>query len=168
MRASTATEQTVGFQLQQARKQRRFSISRVSNATKIQPWVLEALEADRLQDMMSPIYVKGFLMTYAKYLLLDPTALLARLSWHPARQIQPMAEEPLIPAMPMRVMTLSRLSPSTYSIAVQQILPALPAPNTETMFVWRIGRTAFMARINRLIRSSLEAYSGLRILMATG
>ena len=71
----------VGAQLQGARTDRKLSLSDVTQATKIQPWVLEALEADRLQDLMSPIYVKGFLTTYARFLHLDPSPLVTQLSW---------------------------------------------------------------------------------------
>jgi cytoskeletal protein RodZ len=72
---------TVGMQLKAARQQRHLSLADVSRDTKIQPWVLEALEADRLQEMMSAIYVKGFLATYGRFLRLAPEALLAQLQW---------------------------------------------------------------------------------------
>ena len=78
---------SVGAQLLQARQERQLSMADVARETKIQPWVLEALEADRLQDTMSPIYVKGFLSSYAKFLRLDPAALLAQLRW-------PVSDEP--------------------------------------------------------------------------
>jgi len=85
---------SVGAQLRQARQARKGSFADVTKATKIQPWVLEALEADRLQELMSPIYVKGFLTTYAKFLRLDPDALAAQLHW-PQPEPEP---EPLPPA----------------------------------------------------------------------
>ena len=72
---------TVGQQLQQARTSRKFSFADVTAATKIQPWVLEALESDRLPELMSPVYVKGFLSTYARFLKLNPTPLVAGLQW---------------------------------------------------------------------------------------
>jgi len=67
--------------LQQARTERKLSLADVTQATKIQPWVLEALESDRLQDLMSLIYAKGFLTSYAKFLHLDPAPLVAQLRW---------------------------------------------------------------------------------------
>ena len=72
---------TVGSQLRDARNARKLKIVEVSQATKIQSWVLEAIEADRLQEMMSPVYVKGFLTTYAKFLRLAPEPLLAQFPW---------------------------------------------------------------------------------------
>ena len=91
---------TAGSQLQGARSARKLSLAEVTKATKIQPWVLEALEADRLQEMMSPIYVKGFLASYARFLRLDPEPLLARVPWP---KPDPVLEDmpPAAPAAPM-------------------------------------------------------------------
>ena len=72
---------SVGAQLRQAREARELSYGDVTRNTKIQPWVLEALEADRLPQMMSPIYAKGFLGTYARFLRLEPGRLMAAVSW---------------------------------------------------------------------------------------
>lgn len=72
---------SVGAQLQQARREQKLSLADVTARTKIQPWVLEALESDRLQEIMSPVYVKGFLTTYAKCLHLEPEPLIAALQW---------------------------------------------------------------------------------------
>ena len=85
----------VGAQLQQARRARNLSFADVTKDTKIQPWVLEALEADRLHNMMSPVYAKGFLTTYAKFLRLDPEALVAQLRWP-----QPEPEPEALPPAP--------------------------------------------------------------------
>ena len=45
----------IGSQLQEARRERKLSLPDVTRETKIQPWVLEALESDRLQELMSPV-----------------------------------------------------------------------------------------------------------------
>ena len=71
---------TIGEQLRQARNVRKLSIAEVTQQTKIQPWVLEALEADRLPELMNPVYVKGFLATYARFLRLEPEALVSQLA----------------------------------------------------------------------------------------
>jgi cytoskeletal protein RodZ len=72
---------TVGNELRETRTGKKLTIAEVSAATKIQPWVIEALESDRLQELMSPVYVKGFLTTYAKFLRLPPEPLLAQFTW---------------------------------------------------------------------------------------
>ena len=96
------TTVTTGSQLRDAREARKLTLTQVTDATKIQPWVLEALEGDRLQEMMSPIYVKGFLATYARFLRLEPEPLLARLPWP---KPDPVLED-LPPASPAKPLTL--------------------------------------------------------------
>lgn len=92
----------VGVQLQQARMARKLSLAEVTLHTKIQPWVLEAIETDRLPEMMSPIYVKGFLTTYAKFLQLNPETVLAQVQWpqpEPAQETAPpvVRQQPAVP-----------------------------------------------------------------------
>ena len=86
---------SVGAKLQQARNERRLSLADVTKATKIQTWVLETLESDQLQDQMSPVYVRGFLTTYAKFLHVDPEPLVAQLLSPPVVEA---AREPQRPA----------------------------------------------------------------------
>ena len=87
---------TVGAQLRQARAARGLSVHAVMAETKIQPWVLEAMEEDRLHTIMSPIYVKGFLTSYARFLHLDPQPLLAQVPWPPAEP-EPASSPPPLP-----------------------------------------------------------------------
>ncbi len=70
---------SVGEQFKAARTTQRLSLRDISDVTKIQPWVLETLERDELHKTMSPIYVKGFVTTYAKCLHLDPRSLIQQL-----------------------------------------------------------------------------------------
>lgn len=95
---------TVGSQLHDARNARKLKIADVSHQTKIQPWVLEALEADRLQELMSPVYVKGFLSTYARFLRLAPEPLLAQLIWKAQEEeAAPAAAAPSLPPITVRI-----------------------------------------------------------------
>lgn len=66
---------SVGAQFQAARAELQLALKDVAHVTKIQPWVLEALERDALHQTMSPVYVKGFIATYAKCLGLNPEPL---------------------------------------------------------------------------------------------
>ena len=86
---------SVGEQLRAAREQLKLSLADVTRETKIQTWVLEALEEDRLQELMSPIYVKGFVTSYAKSLHLEPEPLLAQFPWP---TVAPSQQEILPPA----------------------------------------------------------------------
>ena len=70
---------SVGEQLKRARSELRLSLKDATQATKIPSWALESLERDQLQATMSPVYIKGFLTTYAKFLGLDPVPLIAQL-----------------------------------------------------------------------------------------
>ena len=84
--------QAVGQELQQARAAAGLSLRDVTNATKIQTWVLQELEAGTLLSTMSPIYVRGFVNTYAKHLGLDPAPMIARV--FPAPSAAVAVEEP--------------------------------------------------------------------------
>lgn len=128
---------TPGAQLQHARGERKLSLADVTRATKIQPWVLEALEADRLPELMSPIYVKGFLTTYAKFLHLDPTPLLAQLRWpEPEGPPQPSPETtihlPVVwswtPAIARRIGMAAAIGAAMMGLIAIKPLRRLPPP----------------------------------------
>ena len=127
---------TVGQQLHQARTARKLSFGDVTATTKIQPWVLEALEADRLTELMSPVYVKGFLGSYAKFLKMEPAPLLAELRWpQPAESVEavvavvvvaapaPAVEQPAARSAPQRT-AQPVMEPPTVSEPVRWERPA--------------------------------------------
>lgn len=113
---------TVGTQLRQAREQRKLAIADVTQRTKIQPWVLEALESDRLQESMSLIYLKGFLTTYARFLHLDGAMLVEQFPWTTAA-----AEEATAPA------TAAAPSQSAIPAAIRMPTFRLPTPRIPTL-----------------------------------
>jgi hypothetical protein len=132
---------SVGIQLRQARQERQLTMADVARDTKIQPWVLEALEADRLQDTMSPIYVKGFLSTYAKFLRLSPEGLLTQLRWPGAAPAaQPPASVPAAPPpAPITVPKLTVPKMALPKIRVPKVaLPRLALPSV------RLPKAAFL------------------------
>lgn len=59
---------TLGRILKNARETRRLTIAQVSKATRIRVFYIEALEADRFNDLPSPVHVRGFVRAYAEYL----------------------------------------------------------------------------------------------------
>lgn len=128
----------VGAALQQVRVERKLSLADVTRETKIQPWVLEALEADRLHELMSPIYVRGFLTTYAKFLRLEPEALVAqlpRLTSEPDQEtLPPPAPAALTfrPSLPL----LRRLGAAVAAVAVVAAIVAInPMKHWKTVHV---------------------------------
>jgi transcriptional regulator with XRE-family HTH domain len=67
---------SIGGRLKSAREAKGLSLGAVAKITKIQRSILEAIEIDRLEDLLDPVYVKIFLKRYAGFLGLDGSALL--------------------------------------------------------------------------------------------
>jgi cytoskeleton protein RodZ len=66
----------IGEELRSAREAQGRTIQEASAATRIRPSYLEALEAERFDELGGNVYAKGFIRSYASYLGLDPTPLL--------------------------------------------------------------------------------------------
>src|SRR3954447_23151386 len=67
---------SVGRTLRKARTERDVELGEVERATKIRAKFLEAMEADRWEALPAPVYARGFLDIYARYLGPDQKALL--------------------------------------------------------------------------------------------
>ena len=76
----------IGPTLRSARESRGLSIELVAQETRISPRFLEALEDERFEALPAPVYVRGFLRSYANYLHVDATPLMNELN---ARQGSP-------------------------------------------------------------------------------
>lgn len=63
--------ESVGKYLKAERESQNLSLQEVSESTKIREPLLRAIEEDRYDLISSPVYVKGFLDAYARYLGLD-------------------------------------------------------------------------------------------------
>jgi len=115
---------TIGEQLRQARNARKLSIADVTRETKIQPWVVEALEADRLQELMSLVYVKGFLATYARFLRLEPETLLSQLV-PPQPEPEPSPQTAATPSIPVALQIPWRALGQAVAVAAAVLVVAL-------------------------------------------
>ena len=62
---------SIGDKLREAREKNELSWEKVHKDIKIHPRVLKALEEDKGDELLSSIYIKGFLKKYAQYLGLD-------------------------------------------------------------------------------------------------
>lgn len=62
---------TVGSILKTAREEKALSLNQVKEVTKIHPRFLKALEEGDYSVFSSPVHLKGFLRTYARFLELD-------------------------------------------------------------------------------------------------
>jgi cytoskeletal protein RodZ len=63
--------ESLGKYLKAERESQNLSLQEVSESTKIREPLLRALEEDQYELISSPVYVKGFLDAYARYLGLD-------------------------------------------------------------------------------------------------
>jgi cytoskeleton protein RodZ len=70
---------TIGGFLAAKRGERGLSLQQASSATRIRLEHLSALEADEPELLPAPVYARGYLRTYARYLGLDEESLVARL-----------------------------------------------------------------------------------------
>ena len=70
---------TVAEQLRAARESQNLPISRVAEATNIKTDYLRALESGDYKTFSAPIYIKGFVRTYATHLRLKVPELIAQL-----------------------------------------------------------------------------------------
>ncbi len=61
-----------GPQLRRWRLQRGVEIEEIAEATKVNPLYLKFIEEERFEDMPAGVYVRGFLVSYANYLDLNP------------------------------------------------------------------------------------------------
>lgn len=70
----------IGVTLRSARIQRGLSIEQVAQDTRISARFIEALEDEAFDELPAPVYVRGFLRSYANYLKVDADSLLEELN----------------------------------------------------------------------------------------
>lgn len=70
----------IGARLKAAREKLNLSREDVSRATKIKTIYIESIENNHFQNLIAPIYAKGFIKLYAQCVQIDPTPLLRQLS----------------------------------------------------------------------------------------
>lgn len=69
---------SLGTYLRDERERRNISLESVAKVTRISLRYLEALEKDEFHLLPAPIFVRGFLRTYAAHLGIDPKEVVAR------------------------------------------------------------------------------------------
>ncbi len=70
---------TVGEQLRSAREAQRLEVNKVAEATKIRTDHIRALEEGDYDRFVAPVYIRGFVRTYAALLKLDVPQVMAAL-----------------------------------------------------------------------------------------
>jgi cytoskeletal protein RodZ len=71
---------TVGEQLKAAREAQRLTVTQVADMTKIRSDHLRAIDAGNYDVFSAPVYIRGFVRTYAQALKLDTAVILAQLN----------------------------------------------------------------------------------------
>ncbi len=74
--------QSIGDQLEEARKQRGITVREASEATKIRGEYLNNFESNSFDINLPDIYIRGFLRSYAKYLKLNADKILTDYNAH--------------------------------------------------------------------------------------
>ena len=74
----------LGETFRTARESQGLSLSDVADGIHIRSVYLAAIEAEDWQAIGPPVYVRGFIRSYARYLRLDPDAAVARFAGNPA------------------------------------------------------------------------------------
>ncbi len=100
---------TLGETLREARNAKKARLTQVESETRIDRARLEALEADRLDDLPDDVYTRGAIRNYALYLGIDPNQALALY-----REARPAA----VATRPLsQVSTRTTFTPLTYTAA---------------------------------------------------
>jgi cytoskeleton protein RodZ len=91
--------QTIGQRLKAEREEQRLTLEKVFEATRIRVQYLQALEADDLSVMPSPVQARGYLRNYAEFLGFDVDQMLDEMramhAQHPSAEIIGPADETL-------------------------------------------------------------------------
>ena len=80
---------SIGGLLKKERELRQISIEELAQTTRIPIRVLQNLEADRFEDLLGDVFVRGFVRSYARSLGIDKAPLLARYGAHHAPEEAP-------------------------------------------------------------------------------
>ena len=75
---------TVGEQLRQAREDAGLTLHQVADDTKIQQWILAAIERDDMSQVPGGVFIRGYLMSFARTVGLDGERL-----WNDYRSLMP-------------------------------------------------------------------------------
>lgn len=71
---------SIGESLKNKRLEKKLSLEEISKRTKVQKKVLEALEQDKAEEMLGPVYAKSFLKKYSLFLGLKTSSVLDKTS----------------------------------------------------------------------------------------
>jgi len=85
--------QTIGERLEEARKRKGISIREAAESTKIRGDYLQKFEANSFAIDLPPLYIRGFVRSYARFLELDPERFVSDVDAALAREGKPQRRE---------------------------------------------------------------------------
>jgi cytoskeletal protein RodZ len=105
---------SVAEQLRRAREEQKLDVYQVAEITKIKTDHIRALESGNYNVFAAPVYIRGFIRTYAKVLKLDETRLVADLEaelgqTEKFRELPPLTKKPR-GALDFLMLMMSRLN----------------------------------------------------------
>jgi cytoskeletal protein RodZ len=80
---------TVGEQLKAARESQRLSVHRVAEVTRMRTDQVLAIEAGNHTGFVAPVYLRGFVRAYARFVHVDEAAVLSQLDQETGRVVKP-------------------------------------------------------------------------------
>ncbi|NWG03190.1 MAG: helix-turn-helix domain-containing protein [Syntrophaceae bacterium] len=143
--------ETLGKYLKQQRESKKISLREVAKSTKVRENILRAIEEDQHHLLPAATYVKGFLLSYAKYLHLNPNDVLLRYERTLRGETIPSGPSPLskpeqesTPSPPPE--TKAEVSPTSAPVAKQEI-PSLRAPRSKQKILWNTRQVAVLGGV---------------------
>lgn len=100
--AGSQVSRRIADELHWTRITRKLSVEDVSHALKIRTAYIEAMEGNRFEDLPAPVYISGFLRTYANYLGLDGEQLVTWLKDENRQAFEPREMELPVPISDIR------------------------------------------------------------------
>lgn len=135
---------TVAEQLQAAREARKLTVHEIAETTKIRSDHIRALEAGDFNVFTAPVYIRGFVRTYATLLKLDVPQVMATLDSE-LRQTEKFSEPPPLSGEPRGALdfVMLQLSKVNWQRAMVVLAgAALVLVLIVTIWVWRNHRAA--------------------------
>jgi len=151
---------TIGQRLKTQREEKRLTLEKVFEATRIRVQYLQALETDDLSVMPSPVQARGYLRNYAEYLGLDVDQMLEEMRLMNAQQtsgevIGPADTVPLPPQQENKSLDAQPATP-----ALEAVVEEKPVPIVEEVTIPIKLKPARRKKANSLIEPVVDARQG--------
>jgi len=142
---------SIGEELKREREFREISLRDISDATKINIRMLEAIEKDRFESLPGGIFNRNFIRAYAEFIGLDPEVIIRKYIVQTGTDVESRLPSSIVVSTPKIDSGISRKAILWICVAVVLIA-------TIMLLIWRYPD---QFRIIREKISSVHAYIGL-------